>query len=457
MAFWLYGSALDGVRPSRSPEALRVAKSVTQFPTRRRLAHRVGEQANRLRFVLWSGFLGFLTLVMVWIALSSAEDQSYSVRAPDRGRETGENSKHAYAYQGLARLLRSQGLGGYSVSGNSPLGSNGLRILLEPQLVSSIPDARIAFRQFISQSKVPVLLVPQVRTTARRSLRLDQRKHQSIPLQKPSLKASRKINSDLGLSQQTKQHAGLSQGQVRGWEVVVEDLIYFTNLSKGAEVWSLDGRDFLYRRWIKDTPVYVLSDPDILNNAGLGQGENTAFVLAMINEIRGPGNVTFDNRDIRVGGSTGLSFVRRLFDWPLGIFTGSVLALAVFLFWFAVGRFGPMLREDRHLAAGKETALEAAVTLLAGTGNNREVLRRYLDGQTRQLASRLGGPKTGDLVRLRAWLDAVAERRGVAEDLRLVPVGNRLNLRETPLSESQAAGAAHTIHAFRKALIHHDT
>ena len=93
----------------------------------------------------------------------------------------------------------------------------------------------------------------------------------------------------------------------------------------------------------------------------------------------------------------------------------------------------------------------------AGTGNNREVLRRYLDGQTRQLASRLGGPKTGDLVRLRAWLDAVAERRGVAEDLRLVPVGNRLNLRETPLSESQAAGAAHTIHAFRKALIHHDT
>ena len=129
-----------------------MAKSVTQFPTRRRLAHRVGEQANRLRFVLWSGFLGFLTLVMVWIALSSAEDQSYSVRAPDRGRETGENSKHAYAYQGLARLLRSQGLGGYSVSGNSPLGSNGLRILLEPQLVSSDPDARIAFRQFISQS-----------------------------------------------------------------------------------------------------------------------------------------------------------------------------------------------------------------------------------------------------------------------------------------------------------------
>jgi hypothetical protein len=113
-----------------------------------------------------------------------------------------------------------------------------------------------------------------------------------------------------------------------------------------------------------------------------------------------------------------------------------------------------MLRDPAHLEAGKDVALDAAVAMLVGTGNNREVLRRYLDGQTRQLAARLGGPRTGDLARLRGWLDAVAERRGVAESLRLSPVADRLHASTDTLSNSQAAGAATTIHAFRKALIH---
>ena len=431
-----------------------MAKPIEKLPTGNRIARRVGEQANRLRFMLWGGSLGLLTLVMVWIAVSSGEDQSYSVRSNLKGETVGERSKHAYAYQGLARLLRSEGLGGQTIYGNSPLGSVGLRILLEPQLVSSDQDARRAFRAFLTQSTVPVLLVSSVRTSTSRSIDLDKNGHLVKPLPKPRSGLGSRLNDDLGFERRIEQQNGPVLGRSLGSTVVIDDMVHFTQLWTGAKTWNIGGKTLVVRQQINTTEVYFLSDPDLLNNAGLARAENAGFVLSLIEQIKGPGSVVFDNRDIRVGGATGFSFSRRLFDWPLGVFTGSVLGLAIILFWLSFGRFGPMLRETRHLDAGKETALEAAVSLLAGRGNNREILRRYLEGQTRQLASRLGGPKTGDLARLQTWLDAIAKRRGVDPALRLSPVAILLEADTVTLSENQAANAAYTIHAFKRALIH---
>lgn len=420
------------------------------------MARRVGEHANRLRFVIWGGCLGVLTLAMVWLALSSGEDQSYSVRSAVRGQTSGDRSYHSYAYQGLSRLLRAEGLGGQTVQGNSPIGPVGLRILLEPELLSTDGDARRAFRRFLTQSGDPVLLVTSLRERNPRNLRLNNRRHLEKPVLKPRGDLGRVVNGDLGFEKSITQRTGISQGRILGSTVLIEDLMHFDALWTGAKTWSIDGRVLIYKQTVQGTDVYILSDPDLLNNAGLGQADNAGFVLAFFDAVKQPGSIVFDNRDVRVGGATGFSFIGRLLDWPLGIFTSSVFGLGLVLFWFAFGRFGPMLRDARHLEAGKETALEAAVSMLAGKGNNREILRRYLDGQTRQLSARLGGPKSGDMTRLQAWLDAIATRRGVDKALRLGPIADLLNKGDSPsiLSETQAANAAYTIHAFRKALIH---
>lgn len=433
-----------------------MAKSINTLPTGKKVARRVGEQANRLRFVIWGGCLGVLTLAMVWLAVSSGGDQSYSVRSPVRGQTAGDQSLHAYAYQGLARLIRAEGLGGNSIQGNSPLGSVGLRILLEPRLISEDQEARRAFRDFLTQSDAPVLLVPRLRNSADRNLRLNRQNHLDKVLPKPRGGLGRQLNSDLGFPTSIQKHQGVTQGRALGATVQITDLVSFNLWGRGAKAWAIDGHALIHAQRVKNTEVYFLSDPDLLNNAGLAQAENPDFTLAFLSEIKRRGPVVFDNRDIRVGGASGFSFVGRLFDWPLGIFTGSVFGLGLVLFWFSFGRFGPMLRDVRHLEAGKETALEAAVSMLAGKGNNREILRRYLNGQTRQLSARLGGPKTGDMQRLRAWLDAIAKRRGVDKALRLSPIADLLNAGDPSsiLSENQAANAAHTIHAFRKALIH---
>lgn len=421
----------------------------------RSLAQRVGAQANRLRFVLWGGFLGLLTVGLMVLALATGSDASYSVRSAERGQTTGPASKHAYAYQGLARLLQAERMGGASISGNSPLGNVGLRILLEPQLTSGDQDTRLAFRAFLTQSDVPVLLVPHLRNSTDRRLRLLPGGFLTAPLDKLTVGSKRAINADLGFRRGVKMDKGITEGRSLGASVAVEDLVSFDGLWTGAETVRVDGHVVLYRQTIRGTQVYFLSDTDLMNNAGLRRAENADFALALLEDIKAPGAVVFDHRDIRLGSSGGgFSLIQRLFEWPLGILTGSLLALGLLLFWVAFGRFGPMLRDPAHLEAGKDVALDAAVAMLVGTGNNREVLRRYLDGQTRQLAARLGGPRTGDLARLRGWLDAVAERRGVAESLRLSPVSDRLRASTDTLSNSQAAGAATTIHAFRKALIH---
>ena len=416
-----------------------------------KLAQRVGARANRVRFILWGGTLGILTLLLLWVSVSS-DEQSYSVRSAERGQTTGTMSKHAYAYQGLARLLRDEGLGGNAVAGNSPLNGVGLRIMLEPQMMTWGHEERLAFRDFLTSSSAPVLLVPHVRASTRRTMRVDRDGFISDSLPKPLRRNT--INEGLGFERQIEQASGLVQGRLFGFDVAIDEMLSFEDLWEGAETWAVDGRPIIYRQRIRNTEIHFLSDPDLLNNAGLALADNAKAAVALIETLKDNGTVVFDNRDIRIGTSSGYSFVGRLFDFPLGIVSGSILALSVILFWLTFGRFGPMMREDRALEAGKSTALEAAVAMLAGTGNNREVLRRYLDGQTRQLAARLGGPKTGDLTRLQSWLDAVAERRAVDDDLRLMPVAAMLNENDTILSEGQAARAAHTIHAFRSAMIH---
>ena len=384
----------------------------------------------------------------------SAGDQSYSVRAPERGRTSGSLSKHAYAYQGLARLLISEGLGGRAVSGESPLGSASLRLMLEPQLLGWGQQQRRAFREFLTSSTVPVLLVPNMRASTGNKLRLERNGFVRSALPKPL--DGKTLNAELGFEQGIMRASGLVQGRLLGFDVGIDQMLSFADLPDGAEIWTIDGQVVLYRQRVGQTDVFFLSDADLLNNAGLAVAENAAATLALIAELRDGrrGPVVFDNRDIRIGTAGAYGLIWRLFEFPLAMVSGSVLALSLLLFWLSFGRFGPIMREARGLDAGKSTALDAAVSMLAGRGNNREVLRRYLDGQTRQLALRLGGPRTGDLDRLRAWLDAVAERRRVDDRLRLAPVATLLHQDDRVLSEGQAARAAHTIHAFRSALIH---
>jgi hypothetical protein len=106
---------------------------------------------------------------------------------------------------------------------------------------------------------------------------------------------------------------------------------------------------FVHGRW----GIWVLSDPDVMENHGLSQSANAAFAVALINRLRGPnGRVVFDET-IHGFVSQPPSPLRLLFTFPYVLATAQgVLAIGLLL-WATVGRFGKAEPMAPALESGK--------------------------------------------------------------------------------------------------------
>ena len=135
-------------------------------------------------------------------------------------------------------------------------------------------------------------------------------------------------------------------------------------------------RTLLARCRMGETTFHLLSDPDLVNNAGLGVGENAAFATALVASLA-PGagpvlvdlvpNATFrreptQRRDRR---SRSFSDLSRFFAWPFGLAWGALALLVALGLWRAALRFGPVIAtRDRFHAASKRAVIETNARLL---------------------------------------------------------------------------------------------
>src|SRR5262249_47205898 len=85
--------------------------------------------------------------------------------------------------------------------------------------------------------------------------------------------------------------------------------------------------------------LWVLSDPDVLNNHGLRSPGNARFVVEMIDKLRHGGPVVID--ETMHGYARQPSVVRTLFEFPLVVVTVQMIACAILVVWAAMVRFGP--------------------------------------------------------------------------------------------------------------------
>ncbi|MFO1056727.1 MAG: DUF4350 domain-containing protein [Dongiaceae bacterium] len=160
--------------------------------------------------------------------------------------------------------------------------------------------------------------------------------------------------------------------------------------------------------------VVVLSDPDVIANHGLGQGDNAALAVEILGLLRGPdGNVVFEEtvHGYRERPVSPLALLLQ-FPWLLLTLQG-VLALAL-LGWSAAGRFGAPEPLPRALPLGSATLIETGARLLDRPAHHALMVRRYLDLTLAELAARLHAPPGLAGAALAAWLDRVAAARGVA-------------------------------------------
>lgn len=170
-----------------------------------------------------------------------------------------------------------------------------------------------------------------------------------------------------------------------------------------------------YRRG--DQTVWVLSDPDILSNHGLREGDNAVLAIRLIESMRSPqGAVVFD--ETVHGYWQPPSLWRSLFQIPFIV--PAILAAAAILViaWAAMGRFGSTLPAKPPFAAGKAVLIDNTASLLRFGGYGSEILRRYADVTLRDVAHRLNAPRKLDGAELIAWVDRVGAKRGAKRSFR---------------------------------------
>ena len=147
-------------------------------------------------------------------------------------------------------------------------------------------------------------------------------------------------------------------------------------------------------------PVYFVSDPDLMNNHGLGIADHADFVPAFLSALRRGADLpvyvdispdlltSIDRDDERQEYERGGAEFARFFDYPFTVFWAALLIVLASLFWRGSVRFGAVKSPD---PAGGETARRAVVSakarLLRLSGSDGRMVADFVRSQLRELAA----------------------------------------------------------------------
>jgi hypothetical protein len=166
----------------------------------------------------------------------------------------------------------------------------------------------------------------------------------------------------------------------------------------------------------RNRKIWVLADPDVIANHGIGRGGNAALALALIQALRsGEGSVVFDETVHGLVVRPASPFLL-LFRFPFVVATVQGLLAVALLLWATLGRFGAPQTAPPALRAGREGLLDNMAKLVEFTGHQDIMVRRYVQETVREAALALHAPRELSDAGLVAWLGRVGSARGVAID-----------------------------------------
>jgi hypothetical protein len=210
--------------------------------------------------------------------------------------------------------------------------------------------------------------------------------------------------------------------------------------------------------------ILLVADPTLLENMGIGKGQNAAIAVALLTDLLKASGVVVD--ETIHGHKVQSSLFARLTQFPVLLISLHVLLLALLFCAWVAPRFGPPVPIAPRLEAGKRVLVENTADLLTQFGHARESCVRYVRAQLRDAARAvsLGGPAfaraAGDLgdrlgdradtVQLAKALQRLSEVRGVP-----LPPGGVVGLEERALAVPEKAGRRATKQALEIALDTH--
>ena len=153
--------------------------------------------------------------------------------------------------------------------------------------------------------------------------------------------------------------------------------------------------------------VYILSDPDLLNNRGLADPANAAAAIAIVQALRaGNGPVAMDVTLNGLGKSP--SLLRAAFAPPFLGATICALLAALLMGLHAATRFGPAWTPPRIFARGKMALADNSAALVKMMGREAAMAPRYVAGARNLVLERLGARRIAP-AQQQALLDALTK------------------------------------------------
>lgn len=156
----------------------------------------------------------------------------------------------------------------------------------------------------------------------------------------------------------------------------------------------------------KSPSIWVLADPDLLNNQGLASLDNARAAMVILQAARGGERpILFDAtlNGFERGGGLG----RLMLEPPWLAATLIAVATAILMGFQALARFGQPLRKGRAFALGARALVDNSADLVRLARKSPEFAPDYA-ALTNTLVARAAGHADEQ------WLDELARRRGVA-------------------------------------------
>jgi len=162
---------------------------------------------------------------------------------------------------------------------------------------------------------------------------------------------------------------------------------------------------------VGETPLFVLADPDLLNNHGIADARRAAAALTLLDWLNSTDaeGVYFDVTLNGLGNSK--SPLKLAFDPPFLAVTLAILAALLLAGLQAIARFGVPLRPERAIAFGKAALVDNSAALVRKAGREAHLGSRYADLIRDRMAAILRLPPTMAEEKIVERLDALKSER----------------------------------------------
>jgi len=165
---------------------------------------------------------------------------------------------------------------------------------------------------------------------------------------------------------------------------------------------------------VKQQQLYILADPDLINNHGMGDERQAKAALALLDYLNTTGakSVLFDVTANGLGRSQ--SPLKLAFDPPFLAVTLTIFAAMLLAAWQAFVRFGPVRRRERAIAFGKAALVDNSAALIRKAHRETSLGGRYVDVICDRAINLFRLPGTLDAKELSARMEALNPDRSFA-------------------------------------------